>query len=60
MPVTSVNAECSFSQYENLLNKQCESLTSENTKQLTMLYYNGDSEKSFEDDLFFHLGNIWF
>ena len=49
MPVTSINAECSFSQYKNLLNKHHKSLTPENTKQLTMLYYNGDLEKQFED-----------
>ena len=49
MPVTSVDTECSISQYQHLLNKQYESLTPENTKQLTMLYYNGDLEKRFEN-----------
>ena len=49
MPVTSVDAERSFSQYKHLLNKQHGSLTLENTKQLTMLYYNGDLEKRLED-----------
>ena len=49
MPVTSIDVEHSFSQYKHLLNKQCESLTPENTKQLTMLYYNEDLEKRFEN-----------
>jgi len=49
MPVTSLDIERSFSQYKHLLNKQCESLTPENTKQLIMLYYNRNLEKRFED-----------
>ena len=49
MLVTSVDAKHSFSQYKHLLNKQRKSLTLENTKQLTMLYYNGDLKKRFED-----------
>ena len=49
MPVTSVDAEHSFSQYKHLLNKQCESLNPEKTKQFMMLYYNADLEKRFED-----------
>ena len=40
MPVTCVDAERSFSQYNHLINKQHESLTPENTKKFTMLYYN--------------------
>ena len=42
---TSINAEHSFPQYKHLQNKQHESLTPENTKLVTMLYYNGDLEK---------------
>ena len=49
MPVNSIDVEHSFSQYKDLLHKQCESLIPENSKQLTMLYYNGDLEKRFED-----------
>ena len=49
IPVTSVDIKRSFSQYKHLLNKQCESLTLKNTKQLIMLYYNGNLEKRFED-----------
>ena len=49
MPVTSIDAEHSFSQYKHLLNKQCESLTFEITKQLIMLYYNGNLVKRFQD-----------
>ena len=45
----SIDAECSFSRYKHLLNKQCESLSLENSKQLTTLYYNGDFKKSIED-----------
>ena len=45
MPVTSVDAERSFSQYKHLMNKQRENLTPENTKQFTMLYFNSDLEK---------------
>ena len=49
MPVTSIDVECSFSQYKHLMNKQRENLTFENTKQFTMLYFNGDLEKRFND-----------
>ena len=31
------------------MNKQRENLTFENTKQFTMLYFNGDLEKRFND-----------
>ena len=48
MPVTSIDAKCSFSHYKHLLNK-CESVTPEITKWLTMLYYNGDLKKRFKD-----------
>ena len=41
MPVTCVDVERSFSQNKYLINK-CENLTPENTKQFTMLYFNGD------------------
>ena len=37
MPVTGIDAKPLFSQYKHLLNKQCESLTPENTKTLKML-----------------------
>ena len=47
MPVASVDVERSFSQYKHLLNDRRESLTEENTKQLVMLYYNGDIEGHF-------------
>ena len=39
-PVSSVDAERSFSQYKHLINDRRTSLTEENTKQLTMLYFN--------------------
>ena len=45
MPVTSVDVERSFSQYKHLMNKQRENQTPKNTKQFTMLYFNGDLEK---------------
>ena len=38
MPVTSVDVERSFSQYQHLLNLRRESLTEENIKRLVMLY----------------------
>ena len=38
MPVTSVDVERSFSQYQHLLNHRRESLTEENTIRLVMLY----------------------
>jgi hypothetical protein len=47
MPVASVDVERSFSQYKHLLNDRRTSLTEANTKQLVMLYYNGDIEKRF-------------
>ena len=47
MPVTSVEAERSFSNYKNILNDRRESLTQENTKRLMMLYYNGDVQLDF-------------
>ena len=47
MPVTSVEAERSFSNYKHILNDRRESLTQENTKRLMMLYYNGDVEGRF-------------
>ena len=43
-PVASVDVERSFSQYKHLLNDRRESLSEANTKQLVMLYYNGDLE----------------
>ena len=43
MPVTSVDVERSFSQY----NERWESLTDDNTRRLMMLYYNGDIEQRF-------------
>ena len=49
MPVTSVDVERSFSQYKHLMNKQRENQTPENTKQFTMLYFNGDLEKKSYD-----------
>ena len=49
MPATGIDAECSFYQYKDLLHKQRESFTPENTKQLTMLYYHGHLEKKFEN-----------
>ena len=48
MPVTGIDAECLFSWYKLLINKHG-SFTPENTKQHTMLYYNGDLEKRCED-----------
>lgn len=45
MPVSSVDVERSFSLYKHILNDRRESLSEENTKQLLMLYYNGDIEK---------------
>ena len=47
MPVTSVEAERSFSNYKHIHNDRRESLTQENTKRLMMLYYNGDVEGRF-------------
>ena len=44
MPVSSVDVEMSFSQYKHLLNDRREGLTEANTKQLLMLYFNGDIE----------------
>ena len=49
MPVTSIDVEHPFSQYKHLIIKQRENLTPENTKQFTMLYFNGDLEKRFND-----------
>ena len=44
-PVASVDVERSFSQYKHILNDRRESLSEANTKQLVMLYYNGDLER---------------
>ena len=44
MPVTSVDAERKKSLYKHLLNDRREGLTEENTKRLTMLYFNGNIE----------------
>jgi hypothetical protein len=46
-PVASVDVERSFSQYKHLLNDRREGLSEENTRQLVMLYYNGDLEGRF-------------
>ena len=46
-PVTSVDVERSFSQYQHLLNDKRECLTEENTKRLLMLFFNGDIEGRF-------------
>lgn len=48
MPVASVDVERSFSQYKHLLNDHRHSLSESNTKQLIMLYFNGDIESRFE------------
>ena len=49
LPVASVDVERSFSLYKHLLNEQRESLTEANTKQLLMLYYNGDLERRLNE-----------
>lgn len=41
-PVSSVDTERSFSKYKTLLTDKRESLTEENTKRLTIMYFNGD------------------
>ena len=41
MPVTSVDIECSFSEYKHLLNGRRERLTEENTRQLMILIIMG-------------------
>ena len=43
--MTSVDVECSFSQYKHLRNERRESLTDDNTR--LSLYYNGDIEQRF-------------
>ena len=47
MSVTSVDVERSFSEYKHLLNDKRERLTEKNTRQLMILYYNGDIEHHF-------------
>ncbi|XP_041480924.1 uncharacterized protein LOC121428390 [Lytechinus variegatus] len=47
MPVSSVDVERSFSQYKHILDDKRENLTPENTKMMTMLYYNADVERQF-------------
>ena len=47
MPVSSVDVERSFSEYKHILNDRREALTELNTKQLVMLYHNGDIEGRF-------------
>ena len=46
IPVTSVDVERSFSQYNHLLNDRMKGLTEEDTKRLLLLYYNGDTSSS--------------
>ena len=45
MPVVSVDVGRSFSQYKQILNDRRESLSTANTKKLTMMYNNGDIMK---------------
>ena len=47
MPVASVDVERSFSIYKHILNDRREKLTPENTKYLSMMYFNGDLEQRF-------------
>ncbi|XP_072178106.1 uncharacterized protein [Diadema setosum] len=47
MPVSSVDVERSFSQYKHILTDKREKLTPENTRMMTMLYYNADTEHQF-------------
>ena len=56
--VTCVGAECSFSRYKHLLNNQHESLTLENTKKLTVLFYNGDLKRFDDYNLLTNLSSI--
>jgi hypothetical protein len=44
MPVSSVDVERSFSQYKHVMNDRRQNLTAEHTRQLSMLYFNGDCE----------------
>ena len=48
MPVVSVDVERSFSQYKHILNDRRESLSTANTKKLTMMYTNGDIMKRLD------------